>query len=243
MPALSTETKRNIMETPWARRTRANNIPLPRAVRKGLAIALVLLACAPFGGAFAAAAPEIPDIDPSEANIQARAIQSQEDALAYAQVLWASAYLHQDTDGLVWSVEENKGVYYVTAGEEASQLSVHFGSDGIVNYLYNGMSGFSDARLAQENRFDEHQEALADYLLSFVDALQPGDADGIEAFHGQEETAYADSRYVTLLGYTFGGDGEKDDTYSIFVIEILPELRVVNYATGIPLSTLNSGVG
>ena len=247
MPAQNTETEKKIMETIWGRRTSVNKVPRRVALRRELALSLVLVMCMAFSGAFAASeyavSPAIPRIDPAGANIQAHTIASQEDAIAYAQALWASEYLKQDTAGQTWSVVENNGVYYVTAGEGASQLSAHFGGDGIVTYLYNGVSSFSNARLTRDNRYGEQKEALADYLLSFVDALSPEASNTIEAFHDQEDTAYGDSRFVAFLGYTYGGDGEEDDSYSLFVVEVFPELRVVNYAVGIPMSTLHSGIG
>jgi hypothetical protein len=247
MAAQTPEPDKKYLEFHETRHARLNAVSRRGALRKGLAFSLVLVLCVALSGALAAsenaASPAVPHIDPAGANIQAHTITSQEDAVAYAQALWASGYLKQDTAGLDFSVVENNGVYFVTAGEDANQLSIHFGGDGVVTYLYNGVSHFSDARLYTDHQYEDCKEALAEYLLSFVDALNPGNSDTIEAFHGQEETAYGDSRFVTFLGYTYGGDGEEDDSYSLFVVEVFPEVRVVNYAVGIPMSTLYSGVG
>ena len=47
----------------------------------------------------------------------------------------------------------------------------------------------------------------------------------------------------TFAGYIFSMDGKDGDTYSLFTVEVSPRVRVVNYAVGIPLSVLDSGVG
>ena len=186
-----------------------------------------------------AADVEIPQIDPAGAGIEARAIPSEDDAIAYAKALWASDYLHEDTNGLTWAVEENDGVYFVTAGDEKNQLAVHFGGDGIVTYLYNGISHFSDARISPDMQMSD-PDTLCMYLLDFVDALSPGMSDRIEAFRPQEVSCWQDHTFAALAGYIFSEDG---DTYSLFTMEVSPQVRVVNYSVGIPMSVVDSGIG
>ena len=203
----------------------------------------VLLALALLPVFALAADAEIPQLDPSGAGIEARAIGSESDAIAYAKALWESDYLLEDTNGLTWAVEENDGVYFVTAGDEMNRLAVHFGGDGVVTYLYNGLSHFSDARISPDAQIND-PDALCMYLLDFVDALSPGTSDRIEAFHPQEDVSYwQDRTFATFAGYIFSMDGKDGDTYSLFTVEVSPRVRVVNYAVGIPLSVLDSGVG
>ncbi len=227
-------------------KTRVNAILHSGTVKKGLALTAALVACMALAGAFATAEyipmPEILKINPSGAGIEARQITSEEEAIAYAKVLWQSEYLAEDIAGLDWGVEEIDGVYYVTASNEDFALIAHFGGDGVVSYLHNGLSRYDYASPTQEDVEDQKQE-ITQYLLNFVDALRPGDSDRIEAFHFESETAYTDQFYVTFIGYTYAQNETQIDTYSLFVVQISPVVRVVNYAIGIPQSTLYSGVG
>lgn len=225
-------------------KTRVQAILHNGSIKKGLALSFAIVACMALVGAFATAevakAVSLPQVEASE--IQAHEITSQADAIDYAKTLWQSEYLAQDIAGLTWSVEENDGEYYVTAGEETSKLIAHFGTDGVVTYLYNGPSGCDNARIT-DTTCEDQQDDLAMYLLGFVDALNAGDSDKIEAFQLGEQTALDDCSYVTFLGFTYSPEPDGVDTYSLFTIQLAPVVRVVNYSTGIPQSVIGGGVG
>ena len=203
----------------------------------------LLLALALLPAAALAADMDIPQIDPAAAGIAARPIAGADEAIAYAKALWGSDYLLEDTKNLTWAVEENNGVYFVTAGDELNQLAAHFGADGIVAYLHNENSRFSDARITKGAQISD-PDAVCAYLLNFVDALSPGAADRLEAFSPNEEVSFwQDRTYATFTGYCFSEDGKEGNTYSLFTVEVSPQVRVVDYAVGIPMSVLDKGVG
>ena len=235
----------NMTMTSRSLRTRVHAILHSGTAKKGLALTFAIVACMALGGAFATAeyivTPEILQIDPVKSEIEARPIQSQEDAIAYAKTLWQSDYLAQDIDGMRWGVEKSGDIYYITADNDTQKLQVHFGADGVVTYLRNGFSKFDYGFPTQDDY--EDQEDLCQYLLNFVDALHPGDSDRIEAFHYEGELAHNSSSFISYIGYTFARDETEQDTYSLFVVQISPVIRVVNYAIGIPQSALTEGLG
>jgi hypothetical protein len=201
-----------------------------------LLLALVLL---PFS-AFAVDI-EIPQIDPAAAGIAARSITSEDDAIAYAQTLWASNYLYENTDGMIWRADLNDGVYTVTAGthfDGIDELTVQFGSDGIVTYLYNGISRSDFCRSGTYDGTDE--AALAAYLLNFTDALNPGAGAALENLKAVPEAiVYSDRMILHFNTPITGGDG----VIAMFNVEISPRVRVVDYNVFVPLAPADNSRG
>jgi len=184
---------------------------------------------------------EIPQINPETAGIAARPIASADEAIAYAKALWASGYLDENTDGMLWRAEMLDGAYVITARTDANgiaDLAAHFGADGVVTYLYNGIGRSEFCSTSAYDGTDE--KALAAYLLAFADALQPGVSARIQGPEALPDAiAYADRVLVRFNGPIEDGGGE----VAIFTIEISPRIRVVDYIVMVPLQPSENSVG
>ena len=206
---------------------------------KRFLILLLLLAVLP---AFALAADiEIPQIDPSAAGIAARPIASEDDAVAYAQALWASDYLYENTDGMIWLADLNDGVYTVTARtyfDGSDELTAIFGADGSVVHLYNGISRSDPCRSGVFNGTGE--AALIAYLLDFTDALNPGAAAALESpKRSPIAIVYSDRMLIHFEAPITGDDG----TVAFFTVEVSPRVRILDYYVFVPLAPAENSRG
>jgi hypothetical protein len=202
---------------------------------------IVLLALALLPVAAFAADIEIPQLDPAGAGIAARPIASEDDAIAYAKALWASDYLYENTEGMLWRAQANDGVYEVTARTDANgiaDLAAQFGADGVVTYLFNGVSRSDFCYLSVYDGTDE--AALAAYLLNFTDALNPGASAMIEELQALPEAiAYDDRVLLCFNAPIIGGDGAIVE----FKVEITTRVRVVDYIVFVPLQPSPNSLG
>ncbi|MDD3214300.1 MAG: M56 family metallopeptidase [Eubacteriales bacterium] len=229
-------------------KTRVDAIVHSSSARKGLAIAFAIVASMTLVGAFATAeyrsVPTIPQLETGPQTTEARTIASDEDAVAYAKQVWSYDTVNAELDGLSWSCQHENGVYYIDAmdGDGNYALTLQFNDGGRVTYLYNGVSRY-DYVVGEQNQYVkdfELQGQMTDYLLNFVNTVNPGEADTIEAFEYVDDTVVEDRQFVTFYGDTLGDDGSR--THTLFVLQVQPEVRVVSYTADIPMD-VGQGVG
>lgn len=203
----------------------------------------VLLALLLLSAASLAAAYDIPQIDPAGAGLAARPITSGDDAVAYAQALWASDYLLEAADGLTWTADLRDGVYTVTArtnSNPGAEVTAIFGADGAVMQLYNSLTRF-DAATCDLSAYDGTGEAeLTAYLLDFLNALRPGASAGIQSIRPWPELlTYPDLTVVTFTGTR----NDKDGTEIKISVEVSPRVRILDYYVFVPLAPAPNSVG
>jgi|GEM_PF-6877156 len=176
----------------------------------------------------------VPQTTPPAEDIAPRPLSSEADAIACAKALWQSGYLLENLDGLAWYAYVENGNYYVTASGDEGELYSHFSHEGVVSYLYNGLSRFDETPLT-EAPCEPRQDDLTQYLLAFIEALHPGGTGRIKGFEKQlEAVTYPDRIFNVLKAYD--DNNGKADTYTLFVVQVSPQLRVVSYSAGIPVN-------
>ena len=202
---------------------------------------ILLLALALLPVSALAADVEIPQIDPAAAGIAARPIASQDDAIAYAKALWASDYLYENTEGMLWLADLNDGVYEVTARTDANgiaDLVAEFGADGSVTHLFNGISRSDPSRSGTYDEIDE--AALIAYLFAFKDALNPGAAAALERpKRSPKAIVFSDRILLHFEAPIADGNG----TVAFFAVEVLPQVRILDYRVFIPLAPSENSRG
>jgi beta-lactamase regulating signal transducer with metallopeptidase domain len=207
-------------------------------IKKGLAISFTLLASVSLIAAFATAEykahPAMPVIAQARlASTAARSIESDADALAYAQQFWQSDLMGFETSKAEWTVNFNGGVYEARAhypdGQEPAVVS--FLPNGIISQFgYN--NGWSMLRPAL-NLYSQNsamQEEATGYILAFAKAMLPGIADTINGFRYTGEGGSDKNHYVSFLGYN-----QYSDTAYQFVLQVLPDVRVLTYFADIKM--------
>ncbi len=211
---------------------RVSNIVSAPKARRGLAAAFLTVACVTLVGAFATAEYKT-DLDgalsvPAAAQTAVRAVENETMALQYAQELWKGDSLKEDAGSAQWSVADDaSGGYEVTASwPDGATNILRFDGDGRVRYVYNGRSGLNGpSYMAAEKNYDDTTvENMAMYLLAFVEAVDPGMGNNIEAMH-YNGPSFIDGQYVV----DFTGDNIADGRDVLFRLQTEPQLRVVFY--------------
>lgn len=204
---------------------------------KRLYILLSVLVVLLFTGFAATYSVPQPQAEPQEETIASRPLSSEEDAIAYAKALWQSDYLLENTNGLAWYAQAENGMYYVTAGGNQGQLYANISNSGNVTYLYNGLAYFDSIPLTG-GISEPRQDELTQYLRDFTDALQPGASTHIRSFAARRGTVTdRDNTFGLFMGYADGAQNSEADTYTLFVVQVAPRLRVVNYSVGLPVDS------
>ena len=185
---------------------------------------------------------------PCSALCEERKISTQGEAIAFAKTLWTNECLSWDTGGLYWTAEidaERNRIYVEGVGENPNDaLRVFANLEGHVDYIHNGFSRYLDAIVGDPDGIEKNDalaEDVAKYLLAFVDSMNPGCADRIEAFVLPQASSYGERRFLSLSGLVLGQNGEPD-TYTLFIVQLEPERKVVLFSEGIPVDD-TEGVG
>ncbi|MEG2185815.1 MAG: M56 family metallopeptidase [Clostridia bacterium] len=204
--------------------------------KKALAVCFMVLACILLLGAFATAEyqpiPKIPTLAQDNA-IPKRVIQSNEDAIAFAKALWQSEALQCDITGMTWNViSKSEEIYDVQTlmSESGKNMMTMLNADGHVRALYNNNTALDRGMLEAAHLYADHtelQDELARYLLHFTEQLNPGSSNKIEAMSLIEEMKCEEGYFVV-----FHGEGE---TVSRYVVQVLPQVRVVQYSENIQI--------
>lgn len=173
--------------------------------------------------------------------------QSQEAAVQSAQVLFDSEYLQWELTSLQWAAEidpEYDRVYVKGLAQNAAEaISISSDLTGRVKYIHNGFSHYSDATVGDPANMEQDStlvKQLDDYALSFADFLRPGASNFIEGFESPEASYYEQQRFLSV--YTLVSEEDGTATRTLFVVQVVPDWRIVAYSEGIP-EDLSGGVG
>ena len=179
-----------------------------------------------------------------------RAIDSDEDAIAYAKEIWQMDYLGAvDLSDFTWSVRPTQNGHIGVWGYDLSDLPSHYYmiETDQTGWIYSLRNAASDLDFAEEYwsedmgepEWDDYRLKLIDMSLDFAEALNPQDRERIEGI--RHENNYGKGTWgVYVPGY--GGAsmhndalflnfyGEADEQYTRrtkIVFQIAPEFRVV----------------
>lgn len=222
-------------------KTRVNAILHSGHVKKGLAIAFSALACVALLGAFATAEytvwPAIPVYEDA-VTIVPRTITSEEEAIAYAQAIWHSPYLAEDTSGATWAVEVfpmgdgELSLYQVSATTNrglGGGLMINCLSDGRITKIENYNCGYNIAGAAGELFGQSNPEKTAElhaFTLRAFEQLAPGQSiDTSEIRNSGNGSHSNNNEYYTDF---IMSDGTNRHAYN-FGVQIIPTVRIVNY--------------
>ena len=220
-------------------KTRVSTILRHREVKRGAAIAFALAGCMLLAGAFATreARPSfaLPAHADTAALLRPSAVNSNEEAIAYAKRVWAMPQLDASTEDASWDVDREKEGFLVYASWDAPAsplLRLRFSPDGALRELYN-MHAFVD--YATPRAWYDQDEAARDALEGFV--LDWAKAAGLSDDVRPLRLAYIGDKGMSEYEYiTFHGQSEAamragdPELYSLFVVQLHGDVaRIVRY--------------
>ncbi|MDD3336936.1 MAG: hypothetical protein PHI98_15750 [Eubacteriales bacterium] len=174
-------------------------------------------------------------------------IPSQEAAVQSAQALLGSEYLQWELPPLEWTAkidpEYDRAYVDGIAQNEIETISVFSDLTGHIVYIQNSFSHYLDATVGDPDGMEQDAtlvKRLDEYALSFTDFLCPGASNFIEGFESPEASYYEQQRFLSVYALVSGEDGTA--TRTLFVVQVVPDWRVVAYSEGIP-EDLSGGVG
>ena len=148
-------------------------------VRRRLAAATVLLACMALVGAFATGEYlPVPAIPSAPQVPRPGALENKDAAVAYAQALWQSADLNQDTAGFAFSASPSDGGGWTVLGSDGeSELVLSVDGEGHMISLRNGAVARGRDRAIACASPDHHDQdwyaRLSAYLKEFAARVEP----------------------------------------------------------------------
>lgn len=221
-------------------KTRVNAILHSGHVKKGLAIAFSALACVALLGAFATAEytvfPTMPVYEDAMPIAQPT-ITNEEEAIAYAQTIWQSPYLAEDTTGATWSAEivrtwdDGLSLYQVNATPPngVGDLKTAFLSDGRITWIDNDNCGHNQAGAAGA-LFDKYEpEKTAEvhvFAQRALEQLAPGAKVDLSDVRSTGNGSFSNNN--EFYSYFFIGNGENGYAHHC-CIQIVPKVRIVMY--------------
>ena len=201
---------------------------------------------------------EIPEVPQYTGKLEARAITKEEEAIACAKEIWALDYLQAgDLEAAEWEVQEEGDTWNVIAflPGEAQTMKVLLRKDGAVLRVYNGVSGWEDAREVSTEGFetdlhDLWRGALSIRLMEgFAEAVNEGST---EYYHATNPGAYDNGIYYTgfdsmladgdqLFMNYYTEPNEDRTARTRFVVQVLPVTRIVFFNTQVPVEEGGNG--
>lgn len=207
-------------------------------VRRRLAAATVLLACMALVGAFATGEYlPVPAIPSAPQVPRPGALENKDAAVAYAQALWQSADLNQDTAGFAFSASPSDGGGWTVLGSDGeSELVLSVDGEGHMISLRNGAVARGRDRAIACASPDHHDQdwyaRLSAYLKEFAARVEPTAAKEAGAMKYLGEGMNPDGRrYITA--WSLNGDGQP---LRQFDVQVEPVFRVLLY--GNPLKAI-----
>ena len=216
-------------------KTRVMTVMNDRKPLKWLSVCFMVLASMCLVGAFATAEMRyVPRLLRNNPAISQADIQSDEDAFAYADTIWAMPALNREKDeGLTWEVYDHEpGGDYSLYGSTPAQenlLFTHFDLGGNLvaimcaepTELCNA-SPITVSEQAQNDLFDDLRTWLAD--------VNPDRAKKANHFQTVQEYYSGDVRYVDIACWSSEAACENNyDVTAYFTVQIAPETRIIYY--------------
>ena len=176
-----------------------------------------------------ACALEIPEVTP----VTLRAVESAEDAIAYAKEIWQHDFIAGYRDGLEWRADWIGGMYEIYAddaenGERALSLAVL--PDGQIAYLLNVESGARYAADYGTDVYDQDVPLLSDleqFAVEAFDSLAPEvDADQLLLDSFREETNLDDCYFVDFWQPMPKEIEGKGNVHRHIYLQVAPQVRV-----------------
>jgi len=219
-------------------KNRVNAILYGGHVKKGPALAFGLLACAALVAAFATAEyrerPVIPAFAQSQsATYASKNIESDVEAIAYAQAFWQSDLIDFDASDAKWTAEYINGAYEVQATSPvmAAPSRISFLPDGTIvefNASNSWITSHPSPDLYDSNDA-MHQEA-GEYILAFAKALLPGVADRFDGLHWWQYIGKSENNEDHFTGFI--GVNQDNAFVCQFEVQVLPEMRIAYFLMG-----------
>ena len=213
-----------------------------KAFAKMLALILALLLAA---GA-AAAESALPEIPVFASELETRMIETEEDAVAYAQEFWSLDFMGADFTGGEWLAEEMEEdeEWFVTAIGDECVLELVFGRDGGIHYADDNRSGWDMAESVDPEEVPDTDEdiewrtrltELAE--VPFLRMVNPSVYEDYCRDH--PDYAEGDDQLTGFGDLLRNGENEfivnYSDTYQDgsfrmrFVIQVSPVIRIVDF--------------
>lgn len=196
-----------------------------------LSLLLCLMACT------SACAMEIPEV----AEVRMRAVESADDAIAYAKEIWQYDFIAGYRDGLQWSAQWIDARYEIYAddaetGERALSMAVR--PDGRIAYLLNVESGARQAADYGTDVYDQDEALLSDmeqFAIEAFDALVPDvNPDQLVLDSSREESNLEDCYFLSFW-QTLSRTRDLVEQRFVYV-QIAPQVRVTFWVDEFSLS-------
>ena len=216
-------------------KTRIMTVMNDRRPLKWLSVCFMVLASMCLVGAFATAEMRyVPRLLRNNPAISQADIQSDEDAFAYADTIWAMPALNREKDeGLTWEVYDHEpGGDYSLYGSTPAQenlLFTHFDLGGnLVAIMCAEPTELCNASPITVS--EQAQNDLFDDLKTWLSDVNPDRAKKANHFQTVQEYYSGDVRYVDIACWSSEAACENNyDVTAYFTVQIAPETRIIYY--------------
>ena len=216
-------------------KTRIMTVMNDRRPLKWLSVCFMVLASMCLVGAFATAEMRyVPRLLRNNPAISQADIQSDEDAFAYADTIWAMPALNREKDeGLTWEVYDHEpGGDYSLYGSTPAQenlLFTHFDLGGnLVAIMCAEPTELCNASPITVS--GQAQNDLFDDLKTWLSDVNPDRAKTANYFQTVQEYFRGDVRYVDIACWSSEAACENSyDVSAYFTVQIAPETRIIYY--------------
>ncbi|MBQ7520412.1 MAG: M56 family metallopeptidase [Clostridia bacterium] len=216
-------------------KTRIMTVMNDRRPLKWLSVCFMVLASMCLVGAFATAEMRyVPRLLRNNPAISQADIQSDEDAFAYADTIWAMPALNREKDeGLTWEVYDHEpGGDYSLYGSTPAQenlLFTHFDLGGnLVAIMCAEPTELCNASPITVS--GQAQNDLFNDLKTWLSDVNPDRAKTANYFQTVQEYFRGDVRYVDIACWSSEAACENSyDVTAYFTVQIAPETRIIYY--------------
>ena len=216
-------------------KTRIMTVMNDRRPLKWLSVCFMVLASMCLVGAFATAEMRyVPRLLRNNPAISQADIQSDEDAFAYADTIWAMPALNREKDeGLTWEVYDHEpGGDYSLYGSTPAQenlLFTHFDLGGnLVAIMCAEPTELCNASPITVS--EQAQNDLFNDLKTWLSDVNPDRAKTANYFQTVQEYFRGDVRYVDIACWSSEAACENSyDVSAYFTVQIAPETRIIYY--------------
>ena len=216
-------------------KTRIMTVMNDRRPLKWLSVCFMVLASMCLVGAFATAEMRyVPRLLRNNPAISQADIQSDEDAFAYADTIWAMPALNREKDeGLTWEVYDHEpGGDYSLYGSTPAQenlLFTHFDLGGnLVAIMCAEPTELCNASPITVS--GQAQNDLFNDLKTWLSDVNPDRAKTANYFQTVQEYFRGDVRYVDIACWSSEAACENSyDVSAYFTVQIAPETRIIYY--------------
>ena len=209
---------------------------------KWLTVTVSLLACAALALTFFTAEhrafPKMPFLSAGAASIAEYPLQSEDDAIRFAETFFSEGTLALDLADWRWSAEKSGSEYEIQAFPDPGMMDIPITMTLLDNGTVLAFTIPSDADRAHAVSYlysdnEAKRQEVADYILRFWEANQPVIANAIDALTFVSEGAAGDAHFVSF----YGSSSMSETAYSI-TVQVLPKVQIIQFRTNSEVRSL-----